>query len=284
MRSRTWMTLSASIGLALVFGLAPVRSLDGQEAGGGATTQKKSYETIEFPSLDGLKITGDLYRAHSDPKTPFLLLCHQAGWSRGEYREIAPKLNAMGFNCLAIDQRSGGEILGVRNETAARATAAKKGTTYLDARPDIVAALRMLRKEKHARGKLIAVGSSYSSALVLQIVGSEKKIADGVISFAPGEYFTRFGESATFVQAGASKLKVPVFITSAKNEGGQWRAIFGAIPSKRKVSFLPTTAGQHGARALWERFPDHPAYWEALTQFLDRNFPRKRAGGAKKGR
>ena len=33
----------------------------------------------------------DLYIAH-DASAPFILLFHQAGWSRGEYLEIAPKL------------------------------------------------------------------------------------------------------------------------------------------------------------------------------------------------
>ena len=46
---------------------------------------------------------------------PVLVLFHQAGWSRGEYREIAPKLNELGYICLAIDQRSGKGVNGVAN-------------------------------------------------------------------------------------------------------------------------------------------------------------------------
>ena len=40
-----------------------------------------------------------------------------------------------------LDQRSGDAVKGVTNETAARATKANKGVSYLDARADIVAAL-----------------------------------------------------------------------------------------------------------------------------------------------
>lgn len=239
------------------------------------------FEKIEFASSDGLMITADLYMPHESKKTPFLVLCHQAGWSRGEYRELAPKFNAMGFNCMAIDQRSGGAVNGVANETAQRAKEKGKGGTYLDARPDIVAALRYARKS-YAERALIAVGSSYSSALVLEIVGTEKNIANGVMSFAPGEYFQRFGKSATYVKAGASKLKVPTFVTSAKGEAGQWKNIFSAIPGKKKHMFLPETEGNHGARALWKQFEDSGAYWKAVETFLDRYFPRKKAKKKKK--
>jgi len=73
-----------------------------------ATTLISSdFKTITFPSSDGVKITADLYILHTDKNTPFIVLFHQAGFSRGEYREITPKLNRLGFNCMAIDQRSG---------------------------------------------------------------------------------------------------------------------------------------------------------------------------------
>lgn len=260
------MNRSLTLAAALVLNVSGTFTL--------AADPPKAYTQVEFPSLDGLEITADLYAPHEDRRMPFIVLCHQAQWSRGEYREIAPKLNALGFNCLAIDQRSGGSVNGVDNETAKRAQEKQLGTNYVDARPDIVAALRHVRKEKLARGALIAWGSSYSSALVIQVVGSEKNIADGVISFAPGEYFTRFGKPNTWVQASAAKIKKPVFITSAKNEKPQWQNIFAAIPSKAKASFLPETDGNHGSRALWSQFSDSEAYWKALTEFLDKNFPR----------
>lgn len=232
----------------------------------------KPWKKIEFASEDGLKITADLYLAHEDLRRPFLVLCHQARWSRGEYREIAPKLNKLGYNCLAIDQRSGRGVNEVPNETCARALAAKKGTSYLDARRDIVAALKYAR-EHYAKGKLVAWGSSYSAALVLQIVGTDGKLADGVMSFAPGEYFGRLGKNEVWVREAAAKLACPVFITSAKGEAPQWRAIFEAIPDGKKVSYLPETAGQHGSRALWERMPDHEGYWTAVKAFLKNHFP-----------
>jgi len=72
--------------------------------------EEKAYQEVEFASLDGLKVTADVYASSNDPSKPFIILCHQARWSRGEYREIAPKLNKLGFNCMAIDQRSGDSV------------------------------------------------------------------------------------------------------------------------------------------------------------------------------
>lgn len=70
-------------------------------------------KTITFPSKDGLTLTADLYIMH-DKSAPFIVLFHQARWSRGEYEEIAPRLNMMGFNCMAVDLRSGGQVNGVK--------------------------------------------------------------------------------------------------------------------------------------------------------------------------
>ena len=74
------------------------------------------FKTVHYKSKDGIQITADLYMSHKT-SAPFIVLFHQARWSRGEYREIAPKLNKMGFNCLAVDQRSGDAVNGVENET-----------------------------------------------------------------------------------------------------------------------------------------------------------------------
>ena len=100
------------------------------------SSKAKSFSTLTLKSTDGLAMTADLYRPHASKKTPFIVLFHQAGWSRGEYREIAPKLNAMGFNCLAVDQRSGQGVNGVTNMTAKAAGMKKLGQGYLDARQD----------------------------------------------------------------------------------------------------------------------------------------------------
>jgi len=223
-------------------------------------------EKVTFASADGVTITADLYAPHAK-NAPFIVLCHQAGWSRGEYVEIAPKLNNLGFNCLAIDQRSGNGVNDTKNETFQQAKRAMKQTTYLDALPDIEAALQHT-KANLATGKVLLWGSSYSASLVLKVAGEHADQIDGVLGFSPGEYFKSFGKPADFIAQSAAGIKDPVFITSARNEKGSWSKIFDAIPNTNKVSFLPETMGNHGSRALWQKFTDHTAYWQAVTEFL----------------
>ena len=232
-----------------------------------ASGQQAKLKQIEFDSQDGLKITADLYMNSDDKTKPFVVLCHQAGWSRGEYREIAPKLNALGFNCMAIDQRSGKGVNGVTNETASRAKAADKGDSYLDAEQDILAAVKYA-KTNFAKGKLILWGSSYSSSLVLRVAGEKPDLINGALAFSPGEYFTRLGKPKDWVASSVSKAKCPIFITSAKKETGSWSSIYSAIKADGKTKFVPATAGNHGSRALWKKFSDSPEYWKAVKSFL----------------
>ena len=222
-------------------------------------------ETITFKATDGLEVTGDLYMPH-DNTAPFIILFHQASWSRGEYMEIAPILNKMGFNCLAVDQRSGRAVNGVKNLTNQRAKETGKNTTYIDAIPDLLGAIDHV-KANYAQGKLVIWGSSYSSALALKIAGDDPSKIDAVMAFSPGEYFGNRAKSR-YITSSAENLKLPVFITSAKNEKDNWWGIYEAIPAGNKSYYLPQTSGNHGSRALWEKFDDSSGYWEAVTRFL----------------
>ena len=151
-------------------------------------------DTITFPSEEGLLITADVYAPHLDMQTPVIVLFHQAGSSRGEYIEIAPRLNSSGFNCIAVDQRSGGESRGIENETAKRAQDKGLDTHYNHALPDMIAALKYARSN-FPKGRVISWGSSYSAALILKLAGEHRELADATVSFSPGEYFPVSGKT-----------------------------------------------------------------------------------------
>jgi len=229
-----------------------------------------AQETIMYKSIDRVKITADLYAPHKSDAT-FIILFHQAGWSRGEYMETAPRLNDLGYNCMAVDQRSGGEINNVINKTKLEAEKEGKQIRYIDAYDDIVSSVKYV-KINYPKAKVVVWGSSYSSALVLRICGDFPELVDGVLSFSPGEYFEKQGKTNTFIQDGAKNISIPVFITSAKDEKIYWEKIFNAIPSKDKYSFLPDTKGNHGSRALWKQFEDNEDYWDAVETFLNKYF------------
>lgn len=225
---------------------------------------------LTFPSADGILITADYYtispyREHR----PLIVLFHQAGWSRGEYLETAPLLNEMGFHCLAVDLRSGLEVNGVVNETAALARKAGKRTGYADAWVDIEAAVTFAREELKPE-KLILWGSSYSASLVLRYAGMKDSQVHAVVAFSPGEYFSREGKEKEWVRLGVKDLRVPVFISSAGDEQHLWKGIYDAIPGNAKVYYLPKSTAQHGSRALWKQVPESAEYWKALRRFLGR--------------
>jgi alpha-beta hydrolase superfamily lysophospholipase len=221
---------------------------------------------ITFESEDGLEISADLYMIH--PNTaPFIVLFHQANWSRGEYNEIAPKLNAMGYNCLAVDLRSGGMVNNVTNLTKINASKAMKSTQYVDALADMRSAVKYV-KNNFAADKLIIWGSSYSSSLSLVLAAELDGIINGVLAFSPAEYFSSQGKPRNFVTAEAGKISQPVFITSARSEKGSWWGIYISMVSDKKTYYLPNTVGNHGSKALWEQYPDSNGYWDAVTAFL----------------
>jgi dienelactone hydrolase len=225
--------------------------------------------TINFSSADGLLITAERYTPHDIDTTPLIVLFHQAGSSRGEYNEIAPRLNKSGFNCIAVDLRSGEYSRGKDNETAIRAGEQNLATSYADALPDIIAALRYARKH-YRNSKIIAWGSSYSAALVLKVAGDQAELVDGVVAFSPGEYFSHIGKSKTWIQQSAKNINVPVFITSSKTETDSWAPIYDVIDKSHRQRFIPETAGKHGSKALWKKYADSQVYWHAVMAFLDR--------------
>jgi dienelactone hydrolase len=214
-------------------------------------------------------ITADLFLAHES--APFIVLFHQAGWSRGEYIEIAPRLNALGFNCMAVDLRSGSIVNFIPNETNRRATEQSKPTAYVDAEQDMIASLKLAREKYAKGGKVLAWGSSYSASLALRIAGENEGLVDGVVAFAPGEFFQNFGKPNNWIRKSAQEITCPVFLTGAKREAPAVQGIADSITSQKTV-FLPETEGNHGSRALWERFEDSPAYWKAVEGFLTESF------------
>lgn len=225
----------------------------------------QDYKKIKFPSKDGLPISAHLYSDDNKSK-PFILLLHQANYSKGEYLEIAPKLMQMGFNVMAVDLRSGDTVNNIVNEISDIALEKNLDISYLATIPDIEASLAYSKKHL-SQGKLLLWGSSYSSSLALYLASADERI-DGVLAFSPGEYYRKRGKK--FIENHVKGLNIPVFITSAKNEKKYWWNIYNAIPSQEKTYYLPQTKGVHGAKALWKNNPSHEGYWKAVNDFLQK--------------
>jgi dienelactone hydrolase len=217
---------------------------------------------ISLEAADRVVVFGDYYAARH-PKA-LILLFHQAGSSKDEYRDIAPRLSELGFSALAIDQRSGGPLFG-HNETAAKFG---RRTTYLDAAKDLDAAIGWARTRSLPT---ILWGSSYSAALVILETAKHPHVK-AVLAFSPGEYLG----DPTLVHRAAAKVRVPFYVTSAGDAGevAAARSILAAAPTGAKQQFVPRH-GIHGSSTLLVgRNPlGAPENWRAVEAFLHRSFP-----------
>ncbi len=224
----------------------------------------QAQKTVSFKSPDGVTVTADLYKGL--PSETYVVLFHQAGYSRGEYKQTAPKIVKIGFNCLAVDLRSGGEVNNVPNLTLQDAKKMGKPTTYIDAEQDMIAAINYAYNIN--KKPVIILGSSYSASLCLKIAKGNPKVK-AVIAFSPGEYFSSFNLN---IQKEITGLKKPVYATCAKIEYPFMATLLSGVSPEYKTVFRPTgdEKGVHGSRILWDSSDCSREVWLDLLRFLSK--------------
>jgi len=220
------------------------------------SAQKK----ITFPAVDSLRVTADFYQG--DSASPFILLFHEEGSSRGEFREIAPRLVKMGYNCLAVDLRTGRENNYVSNETARRAAALSSPPRAYDCLKDIQGAVR------YASGisaqPVVLLGGSFSASLCL-LDAAKDSLVSAVAAFSPGEFFRPF----ITVRDSLLSITVPVFITGSKQEYPYLAELSSKIPPPYITIFVPARhEGKHGTSSLLSSDPASGDYWLSLLMFF----------------
>ena len=227
-----------------------------------ATVQSREATTpVTLVAKDGVRVYALSYRA-ARPKA-LILLFHQAGSGKGEYATIAPRLAALGYSALAIDQRSGGGLFGP-NETAERLG---RTAGYLETKRDLDAAL-VWGERQHL--PVILWGSSYSAALVFLVAAEHPGAVRAVIAYSPGEYLG----SPALVHDAARRIHAPIYVSSALNPAEIRAAgsILSSSPAPIKTQYVPRTGGVHGSSTL---IPSHNPVgakdnWSAVTGFLSR--------------
>ena len=210
-------------------------------------------------SKDSLPITADIYEVNN--KKPTVLLCHQARFSRGEYKDTALKLLNLGFSCMAIDQRSGKEANGILNETVLAAKERNLSTNYLDAKQDIEAAIDYLY-EMNGQQPIILVGSSYSATLAL-LIGNKSEKVKAIVAFSPGEYYKSID-----IKNSIKNISKPIFVTSSKKEITALAELVSLIDTTYVTHYKPIIEGIHGSKALWKTTNGNESYWKAFSGFL----------------
>lgn len=231
-------------------------------------------KAITFEATDGKTVFGDLYPSRRNGRAVALLF-HQAGSNAGEYDGLAPDLCQAGFDCLAVDQRSGGTMWERPNRTVAKAGAS---VGYEEAFADMDGALKWARSQGKYR-RVIVAGSSYSASLVFRLATEREGVA-AILAFSPGEYFERPGT----VERWARAWRGPLFVACSPDEAkGNAEKLFEA---SARASDAPTMlsshpGGVHGASAFRpDRCPAADAYERDLLGFLDGLRPKWTTVGA----
>jgi dienelactone hydrolase len=217
---------------------------------------------LTLTAADGVKVFAQNYPGPA-ASAPVILLFHQAGSGKSEYAPIAPRLAKLGYNVLAIDQRSGGDMYAPPNQTVATLG---KSEPYMDALRDLEAALAWARAT-HPSSRVYVWGSSYSASLVFLLAAKHPQDIAAVLAFSPGEYLPDKGA----VHAAARQIRVPVFIDSASDPGeiATAHSIGAAVPGSHTVVYVPVK-GVHGSSTLREDADPQgaAANWAAVTAFL----------------
>jgi dienelactone hydrolase len=203
-------------------------------------------EPVTLTAADGVQVFGEVWRAPDRAgghKLPVVIAFHQAGSNHAEYAPIAPRLVQAGFTVLAIDQRAGDTLFGARNRTV---ETLGRPASFMAALPDLEAALAWGRQAA-AGAPVVAIGSSYSAALVFLLAAKHPGELSAILAFSPGEYLG----GADTVHAAARQLKIPVLVDSAasSDEIAAAKSLLAAVPAAGKVQIVPR-AGVHGASTL----------------------------------
>ncbi|MGA8276785.1 MAG: hypothetical protein WB784_01115 [Rhodanobacteraceae bacterium] len=196
-------------------------------------------EPVALHTSDGVSVYGTLTRARAGNDT-IILLFHQARGNHHEYDPVIPVLTKLGYDTLATDQRSGGNLFGGSNQTV---EANGKSTNYLAALPDLEAALDWAGA-RHYR-TIVTVGSSYSSSLVILLAARRQSQITALAAFSPGEYF----DDQNLVKNAAAKITIPFFITTDPDEAGNVTEILSMAHGDNIVHYKQA-AGMHGASTL----------------------------------
>lgn len=228
-----------------------------------AFTSSFSQKKVEFYSADSILITADLYETE-ETSYNYLILLHQADYSRGEYKEIAARLIKLGYNCLAVDLRLGNEVNYVQNETSARLKEKNQTFTQLDVKKDINASIEYVKSLGDST-RISLFGSSFTASLAL-IVANENSSIVSAIAFSPGEFF----EPTLSVRNSISSISKPCYIASPKSEYPYIETLIEDINKKHLTVFIPERGdGLHGAKTLWWESSTRNEYWLSLLFFLN---------------
>ncbi|MBO6506125.1 MAG: dienelactone hydrolase family protein [Kordiimonadaceae bacterium] len=204
-------------------------------------------------------------RAADKSAAPTILLFHMARASaQGEYQETSERLNEEGYNTLAVDLRSGSDRLGAPNKT--QLALEGREYSYCEAYPDLVASLEWA--QQHTQGPIMAVGSSFSAALVVKLAADFPDQLKGVVAFSPASGEPMEGCRPEEI---LDQLSIPVMALRPDRE-----MAIESVQAQAKafeaqsIPYLEIENGRHGSLMLRQSVTGAPMdhAWEPFLSFL----------------
>ena len=219
---------------------------------------------VAFYTKDSVQVFGDFFEVGKEATT--IILFHQArSNARGEYDRIAKRLYKKGYNVLAIDQRSGGQLYGNYNRTIVKFEI--NNFSYCDAYSDIVAAVDFINVSGFGTKKIIW-GSSYSAGLAIKFGAERPKEVIGILAFSPasGEPMVDCKPESYFEQ-----IEVPLLILRPGKEAG-YESVKTQLGLAKSFGFQTYIAenGMHGSSMLLESRTksNTDKTWEIVEGFI----------------
>ncbi len=217
--------------------------------------------TVTFTSEDGLQVTADEYVI--EPGNPYVLLFHEQGSSRGEFKTIARRLCKLDYNCLAVDLRNGGNSNFVSNESTKEFNKSNLESGLSGIERDMMAAINYAFEKSEL--PVVLFGSGANGSLSLKIAVTKENVR-AVVALSPGEYFL----PEIKIQDTIAALQKPVFISSSKAEFPYVSELASGINDKYISLFEPKQGpGDRGTASLSLDYEQNTEYWIALILFFN---------------
>ena len=151
---------------------------------------------------------------------------------------------------------------GFFNETARSAEENNLGTSYIDAKQDIITAIAYA--SANTDKEIILWGSSYTASLSL-MVAAEDSLVSKVVAFSPGEYLS----NQSMVKNAVVNLEIPVFITSSSAEFDIIvRPVISALTKANVTEHKPKGMSDHGSKTLWQQGKESTLIYTKVCRFM----------------
>ena len=227
-------------------------------------------QTVTIDSPDGVKIVGSFFEV-SKSNSPALLLLHQWQSDRHSYDEFATRMNAKGFNVLAIDGRGFGDSTKKPDGNTVMAERSNEAVKAMLG--DVGAAFDFLAKQKNVDPDHIGIiGASYGSSLALIYAADNPKVA-AVALLSPGlDYFGNMQTEPAIRKYGDR----PLFMVAAEDDKESADAVQKLSGAGNNIRYGAKIfpSGGHGAALFKYRdtYNGPPVLADALAWFFADRF------------